>query len=347
MKINHVLISRTDNIGDVVCTLPLAGIIKSRYPNCKITLLARDYVRAIATHSKYIDDFLSWDILSKQTEADAIAFIQSKKIDVVMHVHHDKIISQLMKKAKIPYRIASVSRSYHWSPTLSRSYQWRLCNKLTWFDAKKTGFHEMQRHLGLLKPLKIKAKNDLDYLHSMMGFGCDQSLPDHLRSVLHTEKFNLIMHPFSHGHGREWPPSRFVELIQALPKDRFHIILTGSEKEKQRIQNEIIVHCENAVSVAGCCNLDELITLISKSDGLLANGTGPMHLAGALNKRTLGIFPFKRTIGAECWKPLGNNAETVIADPNCQEITCVDKKDCYCMKSITVNQVKEIIMRWL
>lgn len=346
MKIKHVLISRTNNIGDVICILPLTGIIKSHYPDCKVTLLARDYVYDIVKHAKYIDDFLSWDVLSQQSESDAIAILQSKKIDAVMLVHPEKIISQLMKKAKIRYRIASVSRWYHWSPTLSRAYQWRLCNKFVWFT-KKIGIHETQRHLGFLKPLKIKPKNDFNYLHAMMGFSCDQPLPDHLQSVLHTEKFNLIIHPYSNGHARDWPISSFVECIQALPKDRFHIILTGSEKEKARIQNEIVAYCPDVLSVAGQCSLDELITLISKCDGLLANSTGPMHLAWALNKRTLGIFPFKRTISAQCWGPLGDYGQSVTADPNCQEITCVDKKDCYCMKSITVNQVKEMLMRWL
>src|SRR3990167_10039375 len=104
-NIKHILISRTDNIGDVILTLPLAGILKKQYPNAKITFLGRDYVRAITEHSAFINDFLSWDALSAMNEADAVAKIQSCHFDAVIHVYPRKVLGILMKKAKVPYRI--------------------------------------------------------------------------------------------------------------------------------------------------------------------------------------------------------------------------------------------------
>ena len=46
IKPENLLIVRTDRIGDVVLTLPLAEIIKKQIPDCKITFLIRDYTKS-------------------------------------------------------------------------------------------------------------------------------------------------------------------------------------------------------------------------------------------------------------------------------------------------------------
>ena len=43
----NILIVRTDRVGDVVLTLPLAGLIKKRYPECRITFLVKGYTRSL------------------------------------------------------------------------------------------------------------------------------------------------------------------------------------------------------------------------------------------------------------------------------------------------------------
>ena len=51
IKPQNLLIVRTDRIGDVVLSLPLAGIIKSEFPNCKITFLVREYTKDFSFES--------------------------------------------------------------------------------------------------------------------------------------------------------------------------------------------------------------------------------------------------------------------------------------------------------
>ncbi|MDR1792820.1 MAG: hypothetical protein LBR36_05200 [Bacteroidales bacterium] len=42
-----VLFSRTDGIGDVILTLPLAGWIKKTYPHAKVLFMGTDYTSAV------------------------------------------------------------------------------------------------------------------------------------------------------------------------------------------------------------------------------------------------------------------------------------------------------------
>ena len=50
-----ILISRTDSIGDVILTLPMAGLIKKNYPDSVIFFLGRTYTKETIALSKHID----------------------------------------------------------------------------------------------------------------------------------------------------------------------------------------------------------------------------------------------------------------------------------------------------
>ena len=51
----NIIISRTDNLGDVMLTLPLAGYIKSIVPEAKIYFLGKSYTRSVIEASRFID----------------------------------------------------------------------------------------------------------------------------------------------------------------------------------------------------------------------------------------------------------------------------------------------------
>ena len=60
-KISNILISRTDSIGDVVLTLPLAGMLKQLIPEVKIGFLGRKYTAPIINACEFVDEFIDVD----------------------------------------------------------------------------------------------------------------------------------------------------------------------------------------------------------------------------------------------------------------------------------------------
>jgi len=77
----NILISRTDGIGDVVLSLPLAGTLKKLFPECVIFFMGRTYTQAVIESSKYVTEFINYDILEKKNTTEQIEFLQNKKID--------------------------------------------------------------------------------------------------------------------------------------------------------------------------------------------------------------------------------------------------------------------------
>lgn len=333
-NIKHILIHCTFNIGDVILTLPLAGILKEHYPNVKISFLGYQYTRDIAEQSSYVDAFYSWDEIVLMKKEEAIAYIQSLAFDVVIHESPNKTIAKLMKEAGIRYRIGTSHRLYHWL----------TCNQWVRLSRKKSQTHESQTNLKLLKPFGIEANDELRYLHDRMGLKSAQPLPPHLQSILKPNVFHLIVHPFSNKHAREWPPSHFNALIKQLPQDKIQVIVTGSKKESAEIREKITVDCSDVTDISGQLTLAELIQLIAHVDGLVTNATGPLHIAAAYNIHALGLYP---VLILNRWAPIGKKAEYITSDPHCDAPMCRGKYDCYCMESITVAQVEQKILAWL
>ena len=54
----NILIVRTDRIGDLILTLPLAGLIKKQYPDSKVSFLVREYTKNIVSNHPYIDEVI-------------------------------------------------------------------------------------------------------------------------------------------------------------------------------------------------------------------------------------------------------------------------------------------------
>ena len=91
MEIKRVIISRTDSIGDVVLTLPLAGIIKNHFPNCQILFIGRNYTLPILKDCKYVDSVINWDEIEKQSNSEKVLYLKSLSAHSIIHVFPKKL----------------------------------------------------------------------------------------------------------------------------------------------------------------------------------------------------------------------------------------------------------------
>ncbi len=57
--LKRVLVCRTDNIGDVVLTLPLAGYLKQHVPGVQVDFLVRDYAAPAVRKCSFVDNVLT------------------------------------------------------------------------------------------------------------------------------------------------------------------------------------------------------------------------------------------------------------------------------------------------
>jgi ADP-heptose:LPS heptosyltransferase len=326
-----IIISRTDSIGDVVLTLPMAGVIKKFYPNSKIIFLGKTYTKPVVELSKNVDEFINWDELQKNQ--NAVEVLKNYKADVFIHVFPNKEIAKLVKATKIPLRIGTFGRLHHIL----------TCNKKILFTRKKSDLHESQLNLKLLSPLGIAQHFELDELATLYGFENIPLLKPELQSLIDPNRFNLILHPKSKGSAKEWGLNNYLELTKLLPKDQFKIFISGTEEEGKLIGNTFNPSVDGYVSLIGKLNLTDFIAFIAKTDGIIAASTGPLHIAAALNKKAIGLYSPKRPIHPGRWKPVGQHAQAVVFDTNCEK--CSKGLDCDCISKIEPQTIVNLLLK--
>tara|TARA_Y100001980_G_C14556744_1_gene349858 strand:- start:17688 stop:18635 length:948 start_codon:yes stop_codon:yes gene_type:complete len=281
-----ILISRTDKIGDVVLTLPMAGIIKKHFPSSAVYFLGSSYTRHIIERCSHVDHFLNWDEISQSGKLP--------QVDVIVHVFPNKSVAQLAAKKNIKTRIGTSHRIFHW---------W-TCNRLVSFTRKNSPLHESQLNLKLLTPIKINEEVSLKQIYKYAGW--QKSKTSSGKDLL-TDKFNLIMHMKSKGSAKEWPLQNYLEVIEQLPPDKVQVFVSGTDEEGSMIKEEYpeIFDFEHVTDTTGKFSLSDFISFIGQCDGLLACSTGPLHMAGISGIKCLGLYPETRPMHPGRWAPIG------------------------------------------
>jgi heptosyltransferase III len=325
-----IIISRTDNLGDVILTLPLAGILKHEFKDCEIFFIGKAYTRPIIESSIFIDQFIDRDEVIKNNSV-----LKNINADIIVHVYPDKEIAKAAYKSKIPVRIGSSHRIHHWL----------YCNKRINFSRKNSTLHEAELNQKLLEPLGI-IKRPVSEIASFYGLEKVVPLNQNLIDLPDKNKFNLILHPKSKGSAREWPLDNYLALIKNLPAQKFQIFITGTVEEGKLIkeQKPEIFQIQNVCDLTGKCSLSELISFINSADGLLACSTGPLHIASALGKFACGIYPPVKPMHPGRWAPIGRKASFLALDKNCDD--CRKSGKCACIASISVEEVSLVITNW-
>lgn len=325
-----IIISRTDAIGDVVLTLPVAGVLRSLYPTARILFLGRKYTEDIINASTFIDGFLNWDEWKKLPEKEAAHQFSATGADVIIHVFPSKAIARLAKQAGIRWRIGTTNRVYHW---------W-TCNKLIRLSRKNSSWHEAQLNLKLLSPLGAKELYSLDEIGQYYGLDRLETLPAEFRSLIDPGRYNLVLHPKSKGSAREWGLENFGRLIELLPPEKFKIFVSGTAAEGELLRDLLKAHPQ-VTDLTGQLSLARLLSFLSRADGLVAASTGPLHMAAAVGIDALGIYPPIRPMHPGRWAPIGKKAHVFVKAEDCE--ACRKTGDCACIRSISPVELEQYL----
>lgn len=319
----RIVLSRTDSIGDVVLSLPMAGLMKKYFPTCHIIFLGRNYTKSVVALSEYVDEFVSWD------DNDSVEKIQA---DILVHVFPVKEIAVWAKKQNIAMRVGTTNRVYHW---------W-TCNKLIKLSRKNSQLHESQLNLQLLKFLGIPVEISLKEMPQYYGFASVPALDPNISNWLSKDKKNIILHPKSKGSAREWGLDNFINLIKILPKERYKIFVSGTAEDGKNMQ-EWLAQQTDITDITGKLSLEEFIAFIYHADALIAASTGPLHIAAGLRKQAIGLFAPMRPIHPGRWMPIGEKAEYLVLEKSCED--CRKTLDCHCIREIGAGEVMAILER--
>jgi len=327
----NLLIVRTDRIGDVILSLPLAELVKRHYPNCKVTYLLREYTKCLAQNHPFIDNIL----LLKEREGkilvkDNFRELRKYNFDSCLIVYPTFQTALIVFLSRIKHRIGT---GYRW-------YSFLLNHRI--FEHRKYAEkHELEFNVNLLKAFGIDEKVSVEKIKFRLNVSpqsekvIDMLLMD---NKIDPAKPIVIIHPGSGGSAIDLPMNNFRELVEMIWADsKVSIIITGLASEK-KLCDQLIIN-DNIKNFAGKLSLSEMMALINKSAIFISNSTGPIHIAAALGKSTIGFYPKILACSAKRWGPYSKKGKIFIPEINCCDCTREQCERLNCMGSIKMSKV--------
>lgn len=313
----HCCIFRTDRIGDLVLTLPMAEAITRHDPAARVTFVVQDYTRPLLSLAPHIDDVIS--IGGRDLEGGVRRFasvLKEKHIDAAVFAYPRPRLAFAAALARIPARVGT---GYRWfSPLLTH----RRAEHRRGGDS-----HEMEYNLRLLEEFGIEAP---------VGLGPVLVIDEPRRAAAHdilrragidaAAPF-IALHPGSGGSAKDWPAARFAQLARDLLAETpaLQILVTGTAAELPLM--ETVAAGDARIRVLHePLPLDLLAAVLSEAKLFAANSTGPLHIAAACGVPVLGFYPFGTAVNARRWGPRAARATVLspLPDPACPDCTAGD-----------------------
>jgi heptosyltransferase III len=331
IKPKNLLIVRTDRIGDVVLSLPLAEIVKKYYPDCRVTFLLKDYTKSLATGHPFIDDIL---ILKEKNNKisliDNIKQVKNISFDAVVVVYPTFFTSLIIFLSGVHYRIGT---GYRWYSLL---FNYKI------YEHRKNALkHELEYNVNLLKYFGIEENVNPGNIN--FNLQIEPRNDERVRTILKVKGIDfkkpiIIIHPGSGGSAVDLPLNKFKELIEVIYNNlSTEILVTGTKSEMDICHNLFIPG--KSKNLAGLFDLAELKALINYSDIFIANSTGPLHIAAALGKFVIGFYPKIPQCSPIRWGPYSVKSKVFTPKLECSNCTREQCERLDCMNTIEVSEI--------
>ncbi|HLX12338.1 MAG TPA: glycosyltransferase family 9 protein, partial [Bacteroidota bacterium] len=228
---SRILIVRTDRIGDILLTLPMAKVLKERIPGVHISMLIRRYTRELVEGDPNVDQILFYDDENGLLPFSHLAAsLRTQKFDLVFHTYPRYRLALVTWFARIPVRVGTGYRWYSF-----------LFNKKVYEHRKDARFHELEYNLRLLSSIGL----EVDAANIRPAIDVRPPTADRIRELLREKGISdrdkvVVIHPGSGGSARDWSAKNFGELAARLSElNDVSIVVTGGKTEHAIVQEVI------------------------------------------------------------------------------------------------------------
>lgn len=269
------LIVRTDRIGDVLLTTPMAHALREHFPQAHIAWLTRSFTAPLLENNPDIDEIL---IDREGPCSELVVRLRREAFDAAIVAFPRWRIAWATWRAGIPVRVGPASKPYS-----------LLFSQRVWQHRSESTRNEADYNIELLAPLGIpwhRVPTRLELTPEEKDWA-RRTLEGH-RIAFH--KPLVILHPGSGGSSARWPLGHFMELGDRLQEAGCDVVVTaGTGEEYQSLMIDRMRRIPVFIA-AGSISLRQLAALLTQAQLVVSNSTGPLHLAVALRVPTVSIY---------------------------------------------------------
>ncbi len=300
----HLLLVRTDHLGDMLLTLPVVRAVKAVYPHCRVSVLASAANAAAAQHHPEVEHV---EIDPREAKHSGLGGVRSlaRQIrrldcDVAVVAHPTPRLAAALWLARIPIRVGTGYRAYS-----------LLFNRRVYEHRSRPPVqHEAVYNLRLLRPLGIVQEEP-----SSVPWRVDPQESAAVEALLHrcgVARADLFaIHPGNAGSALNWPPDTYAALGKRLLAPATRIVVTGGQGERPLTAAVARAIGDGAVDLGGLLTLPQLAALLRRCTLYLGSSTGPTHLAAAVGTPVVALFSPLCSNAPQRWRPIGERVRVL------------------------------------
>ncbi len=276
----HLLVIRLSAMGDVAMTVPVLKALLDSYPNLKITVLTKDFLRPIFEGMDNVSIHVA-DVKGKHSGINGLwklyKELKTLQIDGVMDLHNvlrSNLLKQFFSLTGIPF--VQIDKGRNEKKALTR-----IKNKV--FAPLKTTH---QRYVDVF------AKLGYPFSLPEANFIKKKELSDKtLEIVGHNSRKWLGIAPFAAFTGKMYPLDLMQKVIQQLNNtDKYKIFMFGGGNKEKEILKVWENKYQDCVNIVGKLSFDDELALISNLDLMLSMDSGNAHLATMFGIPTITLW---------------------------------------------------------
>lgn len=307
--VKNILIVRQHNqLGDMLCSVPLFAAVRKKFPSAHITLIASpiNYEILFSDINPYIDKVITYRKTPLKNLIDFYKELKNHKYQLgivpsTVSISRTSHLINYFSGAKVRVGVRRIDDKVN-----TMDY---LLNVKSDFEWDKNKLHQVERNLDVGKQIgcsltdEEKANVRIHLSDEEIAFA-----EEFIEKNFERDESPLIsIHPGAGKSPNRWDKDNFVELVKLL-SSRFgcHVLITsGSIDTEITDYIEAKLH-ENGIEPVTLSNtpIRKVGAVIKLTDVYVTNDTGTMHVAGGVDANVVSLFG--PTQGYE-WAPKGEN----------------------------------------
>ena len=289
----NILIRGVNWLGDVIMAMPAMDRLREAHPEARLTLLTHEKLAGLFEGTTHFDEVIPF--AADESPWAIGRRLRANNFDAALILPNSPRSAIESWHARIPRRLGFAGKWRRWLltevvphppgtvPMVKRScadIERRIAAESS-PDRFPEKAHQIHLYLRLAKQLGAS----------------DEICPPKLQhaalpsSESKTPRIGFICGA-EHGPAKRWPVEHFIETArQLIEQHNVQIILVGGPGDVAAT-GEIAsaLPSGNIEDLAGKTTLAELATTLAGCDAVLANDTGPMHVAAAVGTPVIGLF---------------------------------------------------------
>jgi lipopolysaccharide heptosyltransferase II len=287
-----ILAIRLDNLGDVMMTSPALRAIKASGKQRRVTLLTSESGAAVARYIPEVDEVIRYDApwVKSVWQASSIGALRCLS-QITERSFDAAIIFTVYSQSALPAATLAWLSGIPLRLAHSRENPYQLLTDWVSEPEPQSEIrHEVRRQLELVSSVGYVTADE------RMSFRVDpqertQALAKLEQAGIDRARPFIIVHPGATAASRRYPALQFAAAAKLIAAQSGHqIVVTGGSEERQLVETVRVHGPRGTIGLAGALSLGELGAAIEQAALLIANNTGPVHIAAALATPVVDLY---------------------------------------------------------